>query len=125
MSTTHSSVIDFILAGLAQSFNCHSSSCFLEYLVMVVGNMGMILLTTISLGLYSPVYYFLSHLSSIDFLYSSVITPKMLVNFMSERNIISFLECMTQLYFFLIFVIAEGYLLMPWHMTVMLLFVDL
>jgi olfactory receptor len=57
----------------------------LEYLVMVVGNMGMILLTTISLGLYSPVYYFLSHLSSIDFLYSSVITPKMLVNFVLEK----------------------------------------
>ncbi|ELW72207.1 Olfactory receptor 8D2 [Tupaia chinensis] len=56
-------------------------------------------------------YYFLSHLSFIDLCYSSVITPKMLVNFVSEKNVISFLECMVQLYFFLVFVIAEGYLL--------------
>uniref|UniRef100_A0A8C9UJT8 G-protein coupled receptors family 1 profile domain-containing protein n=1 Tax=Spermophilus dauricus TaxID=99837 RepID=A0A8C9UJT8_SPEDA len=61
------------------------------YVVTVVGNLGMILLIAISSQLHFPMYYFLSHLS-FDLCYSSVITPKMLVNFVSERNIISFLE---------------------------------
>ncbi|CAH6862591.1 olfactory receptor 8D2 [Phodopus roborovskii] len=110
----HSAVTDFILEGLTKRPELQLPLFFLFlviYLVTVVGNFGMILLIAISSQLHSPMYYFLSHLSFIDLCYSSVITPKMLVNFVSEKNIISFLECMTQLYFFLIFVIAEGYLL--------------
>ncbi|XP_062054414.1 olfactory receptor 8D2-like [Lepus europaeus] len=113
-ASNHSSVTDFILEGLT---NCPELQLplfllFLGiYVVTVVGNLSMILLISISSQLHSPMYYFLSHLSFIDLCYSSVITPKMLVNFVSEENIISFLECMAQLYFFLIFVIAEGYLL--------------
>ncbi|XP_073913022.1 olfactory receptor 8D2-like isoform X2 [Castor canadensis] len=114
VTSNYSSVIEFILEGLIQCpvLQLPLFLLFLGiYVVTVVGNLGMILLITISSQLHSPMYYFLSHLSFIDLCYSSVITPKMLVNFVSERNIISFLECMTQLYFFLIFVIAEGYLL--------------
>ena len=35
----------------------------------------------------------------------------MLVNFLSEKNVISYAGCMAQLYFFLVFVIAECYIL--------------
>ncbi|KFO38555.1 olfactory receptor 8D2 [Fukomys damarensis] len=114
-TSNHSSVTDFILEGLTKSPELQLLLFLLFlgiYVVTVVGNLGMILLIFVTSQLHSPMYYFLSHLSFIDLCYSSVITPKMLVNFVSERNIISFLECMTQLYFFLIFVIAEGYLLM-------------
>ncbi|XP_002708887.3 olfactory receptor 8D2-like [Oryctolagus cuniculus] len=110
----HSSVTDFILEGLT---NCPELQLPLfllflgVYVATVVGNLSMILLISLSSQLHSPMYYFLSHLSFIDLCYSSVITPKMLVSFVSEKNSISFLECMAQLYFFLIFVIAEGYLL--------------
>ncbi|XP_042538637.1 olfactory receptor 8D2 [Dipodomys spectabilis] len=109
-----SSVADFILEGLASRPELQLPLFFLFlgiYVVTVLGNLGMILLIAASSPLHSPMYYFLSHLSFIDLCYSSVITPKMLVNFVSEKNVISFLECMTQLYFFLVFVIAEGYLL--------------
>ncbi|XP_069852091.1 olfactory receptor 8D2-like [Dipodomys merriami] len=109
-----SSVADFILEGLTSRPELQLPLFFLFlgiYVVTVVGNLGMILLIATSSPLHSPMYYFLSHLSFIDLCYSSVITPKMLVNFVSEKNVISFLECMTQLYFFLVFVIAEGYLL--------------
>ena len=54
-------------------------------------------------------YYFLSNLSFVDLCYSSVITPKMLVNFVSEKNTISYAGCMSQLCLFLVFVIAECY----------------
>ncbi|XP_013833000.1 olfactory receptor 8D2 [Sus scrofa] len=109
-----SSVTEFILEGLTKCPELQLPLFLLFlgiYVVTVVGNLGMILLIAISSQLHTPMYYFLSHLSFIDLCYSSVITPKMLLNFLSEKNIISFLECMAQLYFFLIFVIAEGYIL--------------
>uniref|UniRef100_H0WWG3 Olfactory receptor n=2 Tax=Otolemur garnettii TaxID=30611 RepID=H0WWG3_OTOGA len=113
-TSNHSLETEFILEGLTKRSELQLPLFLLFlgiYVVTVVGNLGMILLITISPQLHFPMYFFLSHLSFIDLCYSSVITPKMLVNFVSEKNIISFWECMTQLYFFLIFVIAEGYLL--------------
>ena len=110
----HSSVSEFILEGLTKCPELQLPLFLLFlgiYVVTVVGNLGMIFLIAISSQLHSPMYYFLSHLSFIDLCYSSVITPKMLVSFVLEKNVISFQECMAQLYFFLIFVIAEGYLL--------------
>ncbi|XP_055971064.1 olfactory receptor 8D2-like [Sorex fumeus] len=114
VTSNASSVTEFILEGLTQCPELQLPLFLLFlgiYVVTVVGNLGMILLIAVSSQLHSPMYFFLSHLSFIDLCYSTVITPKMLVNFVSEANTISFLECMTQLYFFLIFVIAEGYLL--------------
>ncbi|XP_020856282.1 LOW QUALITY PROTEIN: olfactory receptor 8D2-like [Phascolarctos cinereus] len=109
----HSMVMEFILAGLTDQPELQLPLFFLflgNDVVTVLGNLGMILLIAISSQLHSPMNYFLSHLSFIDLCYSSV-TPKMLVNLVAEKNVISFLECMTQLYFFLILAIAEGYLL--------------
>ena len=105
---------EFILEGLTKCPELQLPLFLLFlgiYVVTVVGNLGMIFLIALCSQLHSPMYYFLSHLSFIDLCYSSVITPKMLVSFVLEKNVISFQECMAQLYFFLIFVIAEGYLL--------------
>ncbi|XP_032724926.1 olfactory receptor 8D2-like [Lontra canadensis] len=113
-TSNHSSMTEFIIEGLTKCPELQLPLLLLflgVYVVTVVGNLGMIFLIAISSQLHSLMYYFLSHLSFIDLCYSSVITPKMLVNFVSEKNIISFVACMTQLYFFLIFIIAEGYLL--------------
>uniref|UniRef100_G1T7E1 Olfactory receptor n=1 Tax=Oryctolagus cuniculus TaxID=9986 RepID=G1T7E1_RABIT len=81
------------------------------YVVTVVGNLGMITLIGLSSHLHTPMYYFLSSLSFIDLCQSTVITPKMLVNFVTEKNIISYPECMIQLYVFLVFVISECHML--------------
>ncbi|XP_044522137.1 olfactory receptor 150-like [Gracilinanus agilis] len=71
----------------------------------------MTFLIIFSSNLHTPMYYFLSCLSFIDLCHSTVITPKMLVNFVSEKNIISYPECMIQLYFFIIFIISECHML--------------
>ncbi|XP_012326025.3 olfactory receptor 8B3-like [Aotus nancymaae] len=57
-------------------------------------------------------YLFLFNLSFIDLCYSFVFTPKMLMNFILEKNIISYKGCMTQLFFYCFFVISECYVLM-------------
>uniref|UniRef100_A0A5F4W0G6 Olfactory receptor n=2 Tax=Callithrix jacchus TaxID=9483 RepID=A0A5F4W0G6_CALJA len=110
----HSSVTEFILAGLSEQPELQLPLFLLFlgiYMVTVVGNLGMTTLIGLSSHLHTPMYYFLSSLSFIDLCHSTVITPKMLVNFVTDKNIISYPECMTQLYFFLIFAIAECHML--------------
>ncbi|XP_074043657.1 olfactory receptor 8G50-like [Macrotis lagotis] len=103
-------VPEFILIGLTDHAELHLPLFFLFlgiYVVTVVGNLGMIILIRLSSHLHNPMYYFLCSLSFIDFCQSTVITPKMLVNFLSEKNTISYPDCITQFYFFAFFAISE------------------
>ncbi|XP_070115637.1 olfactory receptor 5D18 [Equus caballus] len=81
------------------------------YSVTVVGNIGMIAIIKINPKLHTPMYFFLSHLSFVDFFYSSIIAPKTLVNLVVEDRTISFIGCLAQFFFFCIFVITESFLL--------------
>ncbi|XP_063785560.1 olfactory receptor 5AP2-like [Pseudophryne corroboree] len=70
------------------------------YVMTVLGNVGMMAIVHISSNLHTPMYFFLSYLSLVDLLYSSVITPKMLSDLISTRKAISFVGCALQLLFF-------------------------
>ncbi|KAL6081769.1 hypothetical protein STEG23_020932 [Scotinomys teguina] len=110
----HSRVTEFILSGLTDKPELQLPLLLLFlgiYVFTVLGNLGMIVLILLSSHLHTPMYIFLSSLSFIDLCYSTVVTPKMLVNFLTVKNVISYPECMTQLYFFIVFVIAECYML--------------
>ncbi|XP_006742204.1 olfactory receptor 8B3-like [Leptonychotes weddellii] len=108
-------VTEFILAGLTglPDLQLTLFCMFLVmYVVTVLGNLCLINLIGLNSHLHTPMYFFLFNLSFIDLCYSSVFTPKMLINFLSRKNIISYLGCMTQLYFFCFFAISECYVLM-------------
>ncbi|XP_062951140.1 olfactory receptor 5D16 [Cynocephalus volans] len=77
------------------------------YSFSVVGNLGMIMIIKINPKLHTPMYFFLSHLSFVDFCYSSVIAPKMLLNLVVADRTISFSGCMVQFFFFCTFVVTE------------------
>ncbi|EDL79413.1 rCG26913 [Rattus norvegicus] len=81
------------------------------YNITVVGNIGMIVIIRINPKLHTPMYFFLSHLSFVDFCYSSIISPNMLVNLFVKDRTISLLECIVQYFFFAIFVVTESILL--------------
>ncbi|XP_009489394.2 olfactory receptor 5AP2 [Pelecanus crispus] len=83
----------------------------LIYVITVVGNLGIIAVVWLDSHLQMPMYFFLSNLSFLDLCYSSVVTPKMLLNLSSERKTISFAGCFIQLYFYAAFVTVECYLL--------------
>ncbi|NP_001375717.1 olfactory receptor 8B8-like [Canis lupus baileyi] len=107
-------VTEFILAGLTDLPDLQLPLfCLflLMYVVTVLGNLGLIILIRLNSHLHTPMYFFLFNLSCIDLCYSSVFTPKMLINFTSKKNIISYRGCMTQLYFFCFFAISECYVL--------------
>ncbi|KAM4675827.1 olfactory receptor 13C8-like [Discoglossus pictus] len=50
--------------------------------------------------LHTPMYFFLCNLSFVDICYTSVTLPKLMDILLSGNNSISFIHCITQLYFF-------------------------
>ncbi|XP_006214095.2 olfactory receptor 5D18 [Vicugna pacos] len=81
------------------------------YSVTVVGNIGMIVIIKMNPKLHTPMYFFLSHLSFVDFCFSSIVAPKTMVNLVVKDRTISFVGCMTQFFFFCTFVVTESFLL--------------
>ncbi|XP_015980362.1 olfactory receptor 8B12-like [Rousettus aegyptiacus] len=109
-----SSVTEFILAGLTDQPGLRIPLFFLFlgfYLLTVVGNLGLMTLVGLNSHLHIPMYFFLFNLSFIDFSFSTAIVPKMLISFVSKKNIISYAGCMTQLFFFCFFVFSESFIL--------------
>ncbi|XP_054517746.1 olfactory receptor 8D4 [Pan troglodytes] len=110
----HSTVTEFLLSGLTEQAELQLPlfCLFLGiYTVTVVGNLSMISIIRLNRQLHTPMYYFLSSLSFLDFCYSSVITPKMLSGFLCRDRSISYSGCMIQLFFFCVCVISECYML--------------
>ena len=107
-------VTSFLLKGFTDNLELQIILFFLflaVYLFTLIGNLGLVVLVIGDCQLHSPMYYFLSVLSSVDACYSSVITPKMLADFMSKNKAISFLECATQMFLAVTFGTTECFLL--------------
>ncbi|KAB0351524.1 hypothetical protein FD754_016381 [Muntiacus muntjak] len=91
-------VTEFILVGLTglQELKMPLFVLFLSiYLFTAAGNLGLILVIRTDSRLDTPMYFFLSNLAFVDFCYSSVITPKMLGNFLYKQNLGCFLALVT------------------------------
>ncbi|CAM4571097.1 olfactory receptor 5G3-like [Caretta caretta] len=110
----HSEVTEFILSGLTDRPELHVP-LFLVFLLIygitLVGNAGMILLISIDPRLHTPMYFFLRNLSICDLCISSIISPKMLLNFFAERKSISYTACALQMYLSIVFADAQCLLL--------------
>ncbi|ELV13092.1 Olfactory receptor 10A4 [Tupaia chinensis] len=81
------------------------------YLITLMGNVLIILVTTADSALQSPMYFFLRNLSFLEIGFNLVIVPKMLGTLIVQDTTISFLGCATQMYFFFFFGAAECCLL--------------
>ena len=90
----------FILVGLTQNPQMQKIVfvVFLVlYMVTLSGNLLIVVTITTSQALNSPMYFFLTHLSLIDTIYSSS-APKLIVDSLQEIKTISFNGCMAQVY---------------------------
>ncbi|XP_069732798.1 olfactory receptor 5V1-like [Phaenicophaeus curvirostris] len=83
----------------------------LIYFVTITANILIILLVVIDQHLHTPMFYLLGNLSCLEICYTSNILPRMLVNFLTKENRISFNSCFLQFYFFASLACAECYLL--------------
>ncbi|XP_039721056.1 olfactory receptor 4C12 [Pteropus medius] len=94
-------VTEFILVGLTQNPKMQKVVfvIFLVlYMVTLSGNLLIVVTITTSQALNSPMYFFLTHLSLIDTIYSSSSAPKLIMDSLHEKKIISFNGCMAQVY---------------------------
>ncbi|XP_028359894.1 olfactory receptor 1052-like [Phyllostomus discolor] len=110
----HTGVKEFLLVGLTENPNLQIPLFLLFtliYFMTLVGNWGMIALIRVNAQLHTPMYFFLSNLSFCDICYSTVFTPKMLVNFLSKHKSSTFSGCVLQSFFFVVYATTEAILL--------------
>ncbi|KAM8972712.1 olfactory receptor 10A7-like [Pelodytes ibericus] len=81
------------------------------YILILAGNLMIIYVSLVDVRLRKPMYYFLTHLSILEGLYTTVIIPKMLQNFLVDHQVISPAGCFAQMYLFCFFAGTESLLL--------------
>ncbi|XP_027244510.1 olfactory receptor 2H1-like [Cricetulus griseus] len=82
-----------------------------SYLLTLLGNTLILLLSTLDPRLHSPMYFFLSNLSFLDLCFTTTCVPQMLVNLWGPTKTISFLGCSVQLFIFMLLGTTECILL--------------
>ncbi|XP_015332693.1 olfactory receptor 10AG1-like [Marmota marmota marmota] len=109
-----STVVRFVLLGFSEFPNIQgflSGFFSIIYMVVLIGNFLIIIITRLEPALHKPMYFFLGHFSSLEICYVSVTLPRILVSLWTQDRSISLLSCATQMYFFLMFGATECFLL--------------
>ncbi|XP_007956809.2 olfactory receptor 7A5-like [Orycteropus afer afer] len=107
-------VSEFILLGLSDETELQSLlfGLFLPMdLITFTGNLLIILVIFMDSLLHTPMYFFLSNLSFTDICFTSTIVPKMLLNIQVQNKVITYEECITQMYFSMLFGDLDSFLL--------------
>uniref|UniRef100_G3UAJ4 G-protein coupled receptors family 1 profile domain-containing protein n=1 Tax=Loxodonta africana TaxID=9785 RepID=G3UAJ4_LOXAF len=89
----------------------HAVLFLLIYLAAVLGNVLIIIITAKDHGPHSPIYFFLKNLSFLDLCLISIAIAKSITNSLANHNIISFLGCVLQVFFFFLLATTEVSLL--------------
>lgn len=100
MERTNWTEIEFILQGLSEYPRAEKllfATCLVMYLVILLGNGTLVILTLLDSRLHTPMYFFLGNLSFLDIWYTSSFIPSMLIHFLSKKKTISFTRCVVQM----------------------------
>ncbi|XP_052599972.1 olfactory receptor 14J1-like [Peromyscus californicus insignis] len=100
----------FLLLGFSDKRELqilHASLFLVTYLLGLAGNFIIITITTLDPQLQSPMYYFLKHLSLLNFSSLSVTVPQSIDNSLMDNDYISYGQCILQVFFFTSLASAE------------------
>ncbi|EDL79389.1 olfactory receptor 554 (predicted) [Rattus norvegicus] len=114
LQQNHSTLVEFILLGFSDVPNLQEFLFWvflIIYVIILMGNSLIIIITKVDLSLRTPMYFFLSNFSFLEMCYVSVTLPRLLTDLYRQHRIISFMACATQMYFFLVFGATECFIL--------------
>ncbi|XP_004457407.2 olfactory receptor 13C7-like [Dasypus novemcinctus] len=100
-SNQTSPVMGFILLGLSAHPKLEKTFfvlILLMYLVILLGNGVLILVTILDSRLHTPMYFFLGNLSFLDICYTTSSVPLILDSFLTPRKTIPFSACAVQMF---------------------------
>ncbi|XP_016069440.1 PREDICTED: olfactory receptor 2AG1 [Miniopterus natalensis] len=104
----------FILLGILKDSGSPGLLCAtitVLYMLALTSNGLLLLVITMDVQLHVPMYLLLGQLSLMDLLFTSVVTPKALMDFLPSENTISFGGCALQMFLALTLGAAEDLLL--------------
>ncbi|XP_059132760.1 olfactory receptor 5AN1-like [Peromyscus eremicus] len=81
------------------------------YIMTLIWNLSLIALIRMVSHLHTPMYFFLSNLSSIDLCFVTSTAPKILSNFFQEKQTISLVGCIVQYFIFSTMGLSESCLM--------------
>ncbi|XP_076014011.1 olfactory receptor 6N2-like [Genypterus blacodes] len=84
---------------------------FTAYILIICSNSTIVCLICIHKNLHEPMYIFIAALLVNSFLYSTAVYPKLLIDFLSDKQIISVPACLCQFFMYYTFLGAEFLLL--------------
>ncbi|XP_037377424.2 olfactory receptor 10AG1-like [Talpa occidentalis] len=107
-------VMQFVLLGFSDFPNLQGllfALFFLIYMIILIGNSLIIIVSRLDTALQKPMYFFLANFSFLEICFVSVTVPRILKNLWTQDRSISKLECATQIYFLHMLGATECFLL--------------
>ncbi|XP_021024092.1 olfactory receptor 13A1-like [Mus caroli] len=107
-------VVEFLLQGLSEDPGLQAlflAFFLLLYIMALAGNTLIIIAISLNPRLHTPMYFFLANLALLDIVCTSTVLPKLLEGLVGKSSHISYMGCMTQV-FFLIGVLGAELLLL-------------
>ncbi|CAJ0935131.1 unnamed protein product [Ranitomeya imitator] len=114
MEWSNLTVTDFVLLGFHElpDFQLVFFFIFLvTYVATLVGNLLTTGLFCIDPHFHSPMYILLCNMSVLDMSFTSMVLPKLLDIFLTGNNVISYHGCMAQVFFFVVLIVSEYFIL--------------
>ncbi|XP_031150967.1 olfactory receptor 11A1-like [Sander lucioperca] len=84
---------------------------FTAYILIICSNSTIVCIIVINKALHEPMYIFIAALLINSVLYSTAIYPKLLIDFLSEKQIISYSACLFQWFIYYTLASSEFFLL--------------
>ncbi|XP_036616667.1 olfactory receptor 6C70-like [Trichosurus vulpecula] len=112
--SNYTTLTEFILLGLTDDpllLVVIFIFLFLAYMLSMSGNITIITLTLLDSRLKTPMYFFLRNFSFLEILFTTACIPRFLVSIINKDKTISYMGCLTQIFFFFFLGVTQFYLL--------------
>ncbi|XP_077908492.1 olfactory receptor 6C70-like [Ictidomys tridecemlineatus] len=110
----HSRQIEFILLGLTDNSQLQIVIflfLLLNYMLSIIGNLTITVLTLLDSHLKTPMYFFLRNFSFLEISFTTTCIPKFLITIVTREKTISYNDCISQLFFYIFLGTTEFFLL--------------